>query len=166
MANCNFVACRRVLVWSCNNRQTYRLTLLPKLQVAISAGFSNLRAKLADELCKQQGSLRSAALAYATCTEYKRLGEGLSAFRPSNFNERRAAVKLQKLLAPEPLKKQRGRPGLTAQDRVQMHADAQQLKHEGMSTDEVVRASAQRYEVRLSYARRILEDASQSKRSR
>lgn len=83
----------------------------------------------------------------------------LRAFRPSNFNERRAVRELQKLLSPEPPKKQRGRPGrITAEDRLQIRADARQLKQEGKSPDEIVGALAETYELRLSYARRILED--------
>jgi hypothetical protein len=85
----------------------------------------------------------------------------LSAFRPSNFNERRAARELWKVLSPAPPKKQRGRPErITVEDHLQIREDARQLKQEGRSTDQIVHALAQRYELRLSYARRILEDGS------
>lgn len=86
----------------------------------------------------------------------------LSAFRPSSFNERRAVRELWKVLSPEPPKKRRGRPGMvTAEDRRQLREDALQLRQEGKSTKEIVHALAQRYELRLSYVGRILEDASQ-----
>jgi hypothetical protein len=83
----------------------------------------------------------------------------LSAFRPSNFNDRRAVRELWKVLSPEPPKRRRGNPGrVTSEDRRQIREDALQLRQEGRSTEEIVRALAQRYELRLSYTRRILED--------
>jgi hypothetical protein len=84
----------------------------------------------------------------------------LNALRPASYDEKRAASALRALLTCEHPKRERGRPGkVTAQDRLQMHKDADQLRDEGRTTDEIVRMLAQRYELRLSYARRILEDA-------
>jgi hypothetical protein len=39
-----------------------------------------------------------------------------------------------------------------------MHTDADRLRQEGKTTDQIVQALAQRYELRFSYTRRILED--------
>jgi len=87
--------------------------------------------------------------------------EGVRAFRPQTYDERRAVLGLSWFLGCKNTKKQRGRPGkVTAEDRHLMKADAQQLKREGKSTKEIVRALAQRYELRFSYAKRILEDSS------
>jgi hypothetical protein len=84
----------------------------------------------------------------------------LSAFQPASYTERRAAQGLRELLTCERPKKERGRPEkVTAEDRIQMHAEADQLRQEGNNTDEIVRILAQRYELRASYTRRILEDA-------
>ncbi len=97
-------------------------------------------------------------------TEAKRR---LSAFRPASYTERRAAHGLRELLTCERPKKERGRPGrVRAEDHIQMHAEADQLRQEGKTTDEIVRALAQRYELRPSYTRRILEDASHTGRSK
>jgi hypothetical protein len=85
----------------------------------------------------------------------------LRAFHPSSLDERRAARGLREFLAVEQPWRGRGRPGrVTADDRRLMHADARQLRQEGKTTDEIVRTLAQRYELRASYTRRILEDAS------
>lgn len=89
-------------------------------------------------------------------TEAKRR---LSAFRPSSYTERRAAKGLREFLGVASPKKQRGRPGRTTEDRLQMHRDADQLRGEGKNTDQIVRVLAQRYELKHSYVRRILEDA-------
>lgn len=87
----------------------------------------------------------------------------LIALRPASHAERRAASGLRALLTCEQPKKERGRPGkVSALDRLQMHKDADQLRREGKKTDEIVRILAQRFELRLSYARRILEDATKS----
>ena len=40
-----------------------------------------------------------------------------------------------------------------------MHVDATELRHEGKSQKEIVLILAQRYELKVSYAKRILEDA-------
>jgi len=40
-----------------------------------------------------------------------------------------------------------------------MHREADQLRQEGENTHQIVRALAQTYELRVSYTRRILEDA-------
>ena len=94
-------------------------------------------------------------------TEAKRK---LAGFRPKTYNERSAARGLSELLSGNPVKKERGRPGkITAADRQQMRLEAAQLKQEGNTTDEIVRVLAQRYELRLSYTRRILEDASRTR---
>jgi len=86
----------------------------------------------------------------------KRLGT----FRPATFDQKRAARGLQALLGCEH-KKERGRPGkITAEDRLQMHREADQLRQEGKNTDQIARVLAQRYELRFSYTKRILEDAS------
>jgi hypothetical protein len=91
----------------------------------------------------------------------------LSAFRPTSSTESRAAQGLRALLTCEQPKKERGRPGrVTAADRGQMHAEEDQLRQEGKTTNEIVRILAQRYELRVSYTRRILEDAGQSGRSK
>ena len=83
----------------------------------------------------------------------------LSAFRPGSYTERRAAKGLREFLAVASPKK-RGRPGRTTDDRLQIHRDADRLRGEGKNTDEIVRILGQRYELRYSYVRRILEDAS------
>jgi hypothetical protein len=41
-----------------------------------------------------------------------------------------------------------------------MHRDADQLRGERKHTDQIVRILGQRYELKYSYVRRILEDAS------
>jgi hypothetical protein len=82
----------------------------------------------------------------------------LGAFRPSSYTERRAAKALREFIAVASPKK-RGRPGRTTEDRLQMHKDADKLRAEGKNTDEIVRALSQRYELKYSYVRRILEDA-------
>jgi hypothetical protein len=92
-------------------------------------------------------------------TETKRR---LSAFRPTTYAERKAAKGLREFLAVASPKKQRGRPGKTTEDRLQMHRDADQLRGEGKNTDQIVRILGQRYELKYSYVRRILEDASQA----
>jgi hypothetical protein len=43
-----------------------------------------------------------------------------------------------------------------------MRRDALQLTQEGKTTDEIVRVLSQRYELRATYTKRILEDASDS----
>jgi hypothetical protein len=89
-------------------------------------------------------------------TEAKRR---LNAFRPMNFDQRRAAQGLRALLTCDRPTRQRGRPGrVTAADRIQMHQDANQLKQEGKTPAQIVRALSQRYELRISYVKRILED--------
>jgi hypothetical protein len=85
----------------------------------------------------------------------------LNAFRPASFSERRAAQGLREFLTPARSKRQRGRPGrITAEDRVSMHNDALQLRRDGKTTQEIVRMLSQRYQLRASYTKRILEDAS------
>ena len=85
----------------------------------------------------------------------------LTTLQPKTFEERRAARGLRALLTCEPPKKERGRPGtIIASDRLQMHEDAQKLRQEGKTTDEIVRILSQRYQLRTSYTKRILEDAS------
>jgi len=86
----------------------------------------------------------------------------LATFQPKSFDERRAARELRALFSCTPPAKEKGRPGLKAADRMQMHMEADQLRQEGKTTEEIVRVLAQRYELRRSYTKRILEDASQS----
>jgi len=84
----------------------------------------------------------------------------LAAMRPTSSGEKRAARALRELLGCGSLAKERGRPQkITAEDRIQMRANAQDLRQQGKTTDEIVRILAQRYELRISYAKRILEDA-------
>jgi len=87
----------------------------------------------------------------------------LNAFRPSSLSERKAAQDLREFLTPVRSKRQRGRPRrITAEDRRSMRRDALQLTQEGKTTDEIVRVLSQRYELRATYTKRILEDASDS----
>jgi hypothetical protein len=85
----------------------------------------------------------------------------LNAFRPANYYERRAALGLSAFLGGDIPKKKAGRPvRVTAADRDAMHQEADELRQQGKTTRQIVRALSQKYELRLSYTKRILEDAS------
>jgi hypothetical protein len=87
----------------------------------------------------------------------------LRLLQPSTLKERKAVDGLREFLTPEKPKKLRGRPGrVNATDRLQMHADARQLRQEGKCIHEIIGALAQKYELRISYTKRILEDATDS----
>lgn len=82
----------------------------------------------------------------------------LAMFQPKNLSERKALQALQQLFTL-PAKKQRGRPStVTAEERIQLHEDAEKLRSEGKDRNEIIRILSQRYEIRYSYAKRILED--------
>ena len=99
-------------------------------------------------------------LSESDLTRFVTVKNKLKAFSPSNFKERKYLRALTELLTLYPPQKQRGRPGrIKAEDRYLIRADAQDLRLEGKSIDAIVRILAQRYELRDSYIKRILEDA-------
>jgi hypothetical protein len=125
-----------------------------------AAGRFDTDRKAFVELAKQCGLSEDDLL---RITEAKRR---LGALRAATYDERRAVRGLREFLNSERPKKERGRPGkITVEDRLRMHAEADQLRQEGKTASEIVRALAQRYELRYSYAKRILEDASHTVRS-
>lgn len=86
----------------------------------------------------------------------------LNRFRPATYDERKAVQGLRALLGCE-LPKKLGRPGRVAmQDHSEIRNDANQLRKEGKSTDQIVRTLSQRYALSHSYTKRILEDSSTS----
>jgi hypothetical protein len=83
----------------------------------------------------------------------------LTAFQPKTFAERKAKRGLLELFTLR-IKNKRGRPGtITTEERCQMGEDARKLRSQGKKQNEIVRILSQRYELRQSYAKRILEDA-------
>jgi hypothetical protein len=95
-------------------------------------------------------------------TEAKRL---VNTQQSSNYIEKRALSGLRAFLGCELVKKGPGRPStISSEDRAQMHRDAEQLRQDGKTTNQIVRILSQRYDVRMSYAKRILEDAHESER--
>jgi hypothetical protein len=83
----------------------------------------------------------------------------LNALHPADYYERRAAFGLRAFLGCAIPEKKAGRPGrVTAEDRDAMHQEADELRQQGKTTRQIVRALSQKYELRLSYTKRILED--------
>lgn len=82
----------------------------------------------------------------------------LNRFYPATYLQKKAARGLRTFLGCE-LPKKPGRPGrVSMQDHVEIHKDADKLRQEGKSLDEIVRALSQRYSLSHSYTKRILED--------
>jgi hypothetical protein len=75
-----------------------------------------------------------------------------------SYYERRAAHELRKFLGFR-IQNKIGRPGsVTVEDRIAIRQDADELRKYGKTRDEIVQALSQKYELRRSYLKRILED--------
>jgi hypothetical protein len=123
---------------------------------------------VSDEIANRMESDRKALLELATkcglsADDLDRIQEAkkkLTSTQAMSIEERRAAEGLRNVLSCPRPKKQPGRTAkVTASERIQMRLEGRTLKKEGRSLREIVMNLAQKYEVKPSYAKRILEDA-------